>query len=341
LGVANTNHEKLGACRVEEKSLLQAHEAAFADGQWANKTADKACEEKKDAQIHDWSIAKELTDKHKCDLGEDACPKLEALKKHLDEQYAQAKTQRDQYKAKSEACENTRKASETQETLVQNKFNAFHSKKASCDHMNFESQKSMCMFGNELQQKCEQYKAATDLIVKIRDGKDTSYSEADRQANWVKAVSLKCELGSYTGNGGVDASVKALCESDVNYEKDIGVMDYQSAIVNGVVHPSPPNFTCGETSILFNGKKWSTGNASALYESEDQYKPDVTLTPAGVGPFNFCQSSSTRANCRGFMCDEPLKPKAAPETIKCILTECTVYECCAGGAAPTAPAKPA
>merc|ERR1719160_2208271 len=126
----------------------------------------------------------------------------------------------------------------------------------------------MCTFGSALQEKCKQYSDLTDLITKVRDGKGTSYSEADRQENWIKAMTLKCQLKSYTGSGGIDENIKRLCEADVNYVKDIGVMDYQAKIVDASVRPSPPNFACNEKNILFAGAEWSTGKEAKDYKSE-------------------------------------------------------------------------
>lgn len=329
-GVADTTNVNLGNCRENEQDLLQIYETCHNDATWANKTWDAACQAKEDAQFHDWSITKALAKKHKCDLSSSTCNQLEELKKHVDAHYKQATAKRDTYKAKTEDCDANEKIALAKEVECQGKLQSFLDKRADCDLLNFQLKVRMCAFGSTLQEKCNQYDELNKLLVKVKDGAEkTKFSEKYRKLQWKKAQTLKCQLNSYRGGGVTDDKTKAICESGVDYEKDIGVMNYMGDKVMGLMRPAPKEFACTETKLTIAGPKWTTSNESASYEKEDVFSENITLAPVGEGSFSWCQSNATRGNCRGFSCDAPLwKAKADQKTVKCTLTECSSYECC-------------
>jgi len=180
----------------------------------------------------------------------------------------------------------------------------------------------------------------TSLVTKVRDGHATEYSEADRKTNWLQGHALQCMLKSYTSGGTIDDTVRNLCESEGDYEKAVGVMDYQSEKIMACVRPSPPMFSCQETTVLFAGSVWTTGNESSKYADDDKFLANVTLA-SGAGAFSWCQAKHERGNCRGFVCADPWKPKANMAGIHCTLTECSEYECCGGSGSAALPAAAA
>jgi len=346
--VVDGTNMKLSQCRSDEKDALQTYETCHNDGTWANKTWNEACQAKEDAQFHDWFVVKELAHKHKCDLSEDTCAQLEELKKHVDAHFDKAKKMRDVYKLKTEDCDKNEKIAHAKEDECLGKLQAFYDKRAECDQLNFDLKIRMCAFGLSLQEKCQKYTDLNALIVKVRDGKEnTKFSEAYRKLQFSKAMTLKCELDAYRGGGVTNDETKSLCASGVDYERDVGVMDYSAAKIMGLMRPVPKEFSCSETSLTIAGATWTTGNSSDTYEKEDVYHPNLSLSPPGEGAFSWCQANTTRGNCRGYSCDTPLwKPKPGQAKVKCILTECSKYECCdpAGGtvsAAAPAAAAPA
>jgi hypothetical protein len=338
----NGANEKLSTCRDQEKKALITHEKTHVDSEWANKTRDAACQKKDDARIHDWSITKELVKKHKCDLSKDHCEKLEDLQKHVNEHYAKSKEMREAYQAADKECNKTSDDADAKGTELFEKLTAYESKEAECELQEEVVRHEICVLGSGVQAKCAHYQKLTDLVTKVRDGTDTKYSEADRRDAWKQAETIKCELKHYTERGNIDENVKTMCEAAVDYDKDIGTMDYQSAKIQAVSQGNPtaetPTFTCEETAATIAGGHWATGNESDLYKKEDLYTLNMTISPQGASAFAWCQEKMKQRNCRGFTCEGEFKDKAGKNAILCLTIECSRVECCDGGSLPAAAA---
>jgi len=321
---ANIN---LATCRKAEKAKLKRYEECRSEGEWLNGTWDDACQEMEDSQFHEWEVDEELTKVHRCDLSISNCTNLDELKQHVDEHFASAKTKRATYFKKVDACKAAQEAAHQNEAECQARQTAFLEKESACSKANYDTQLAMCAFGNSLQDKCDKYGALSKLIKDTREGHGTASSEVDRQREWMDAETMRCRLRSYTGGGEYDEKVKTLCQSTVDYKKDIGVMNYMGQQIMAQV-TGKDSFTCKETEVLIKGALWSIGNESSKYTFEDAFVSNITLAPLGDAPFGFCLPNTTQANCRGFLCPEDKQPVADPKAARCQLKKCTVYECC-------------
>jgi len=323
---ADTANINLATCRKAEKVKLKHYEECRSEGEWLNGTWEDACREMEESQFHEWEVDEELTKIHRCDLSVSNCTNLDELKQHVDEHFASAKTKRATYFKKVDSCKAAQEAAHQNEADCQGRLNAFLAMQAKCDKADYDTKMAMCTFGTSLQEKCDKYDAMSKLIQDVKEGKGTHNSDKDRQREWMEAETMRCRLRSYTGGGEYDEKVKTLCESTVDYKKDIGVMNYMGQQIIAQVS-GKDSFTCKETQVLIKGALWNIGNESSKYVFEDAYNANITLE-LGDAPFDFCLPNSTDANCRGFLCPEDKQSVADAKAARCHLKKCTVYECC-------------
>jgi len=97
-----------------------------------------------------------------------------------------------------------------------------------------------------------------------------------------------------------------------------------------VLHPAPSSFTCTESTIKFEGHNYVPGNVSAKYVHNEKTVHNVTITPLGESPFEFCAANSSRIDCRSFACPVGWAQKSGNSSSTCELKPCSKHECCVG-----------
>jgi len=109
---------------------------------------------------------------------------------------------------------------------------------------------SMCLFGWDLQFKCEQVEAYSSLV---KDAKEEGgeHSNLDRVKEWKAAVVTKCMLQKIIDGGEIDSKTLEGCEGSVDFDSDVGVLDQQGTVF--AEQTSSDKFTCSESKIKFSG----------------------------------------------------------------------------------------
>jgi len=335
---ADTANVDLDNCRQAEKESFESYEACVDESGWMNRTREEDCQAMEDAKFVEWNVDTSLTVEHTCDVSDPSCLKLEELQLQVDSLDNMTNARRDEYWEKHKQCKSSFKASLKQSNLCMEKQRTFLGVKAGCDSQDNDVRVAMCAFGHRLQEQCKQLDATNDFNKAVMKGTGTSYSETDRRDNWNRAQVLNCSLWSYTTGGRVNDIVENICETQVNYGRDVGVLQYYGERIMRSLHPSPPQFTCKESDIQFKGSIWEVGNTSAGYSHRALTSHAVTITPASAPPFDFCASNHSRARCRGFKCPAGWKAKASSLTSTCELRTCSKHECCTKGPGGNLPA---
>jgi len=173
----------------------------------------------------------------------------------------------------------------SKESALEAANEAFSSQKALCSQKHETRSLNLCLFGTDLQAKCE---AVTNYERIFLDtffrGNDNSH--VDRQAEWKTAETSICVLNKVIG-GRLGTEVIDECEQAIDYERDVGVLDKQESRFEELT--TVEMFTCQESNISFIGETWvgfTDATASTDYMTEP-YHPEVNLA-VGSPPFSFC-----------------------------------------------------
>jgi len=163
---------------------------------------------------------------------------------------------------------------------------AFSSQKDLCSQKHETRSLNMCLFGTDLQAKCEAVTSYERLFLDTHFT-GNEFSHVDRIDEWKTAETSICVLNKVIGGGPLGAEVIAECEQAIDYERDVGIIDKQESRFEELT--TPEKFTCSESNISFIGETWTfLGDAtkSTDYVTEP-YHPAVDLA-VGSPPFSFC-----------------------------------------------------
>jgi len=163
---------------------------------------------------------------------------------------------------------------------------AFSSQKDLCSQKHETRSLNLCLFGTDLQAKCEAVTSYERLFLDTHFT-GNEFSHVDRIDEWKTAETTICVLNKVIGGGPLGAEVIAECEQAIDYERDVGIIDKQESRFEELT--TPEKFTCSESNISFIGETWTfLGDAtkSTDYVTE-AYHPAVDLA-VGSPPFSFC-----------------------------------------------------
>lgn len=321
-------NKDLGECRQQEKGEYKTYKECTDDSEWMNKTMEKACQEAADAKLFVLDIDNDLTKGITCDFSANICPKLEVLMANINQLSDKTKKQFAEHAVKDEQCNKTHEDAVAKANECVQKQSIFMLTKDQCDSKEAGARMLMCRFGRRLQEQRRQLDESVAFKEKVRKGTGTSISEIDREKNWQKIQVMKCSLTSYTIGGDVGKTTKALCEGDVNYRRDVGVMDYMGNRTLALLSSANGGFTGTELAIQFDGPSYTSGNTSGEYVLHETTMHNISITPFGESPFEFCAANSSRARCRDIACPVGWKSEATTLMSSCVLKPCSIYECC-------------
>lgn len=150
----------------------------------------------------------------------------------------------------------------------------------------------MCSFGGDLQDKCELLSEYHQLIADIDTKNSGEFSHPDRMEEWRVTQIAKCLVKKLSGNHEVNDDTLTYCESQVNFDRDVGTLDKKTDEVDS----STGKFSCTESEIEFVGGTYVIDKKHypklvAHYVKSPTFVPALTLTD-GDDPFDFCSTIS-------------------------------------------------
>lgn len=204
---------------------------------------------------------------------------LESLKQDLAAHQAS-------YTEAKERCDAANENVVAKESALDAANAAFSSQKELCSQKHETRSLNMCMFGSDLQGKCEKVTAYEGLLADI-DANGNEFSVSDRTGEWTTTETTICVLNKIIAGVPLGAEVMDECERAVDYERDVGIIDRQTPRFEELT--SVEMFTCSESNISFRGETWvgfTDATASTDYVKEP-YHPEVNLA-VGSPAFSFC-----------------------------------------------------
>jgi len=166
---------------------------------------------------------------------------------------------------------------------------AWENQKTTCQNNLESAQQLMCLFGTSLQRKCVKAAAYTNLIAEVDLVNGGEHSQPDLEQEWKTTQVTKCMLTKVMDGGLIDAAVLDVCDADVNFAVQVGVLDRRD--LSFADQMTAERFTCLETAIPFEGQTWNVPEGDAPPSSDyttTDYAPMVDLTE-NSSPFEFCQ----------------------------------------------------
>jgi len=152
-------------------------------------------------------------------------------------------------------------------------------------------QVSMCIFGKNLQHKCEKASAYTDLIAEVEKVNGGEHSHPDRIEEWKTTSMTKCMLQKVISGANIDNDVLDACEAAVDYASGVDELDRKADEYAALT--AADKFTCSESSIKFTGEMWNVPDGDAPASSEytkESFEPAIALNPNAT-PFDFCATA--------------------------------------------------
>lgn len=234
-----------------------------------------------------------------CDMEKGDCDSsLAQLQKDLQKIYQDAQAKLDAKKAAysklKTACDTKKQESVKAQSSLDGSESAWNSQKQTCLKLASHREESMCVYGSKLQAKCAAEVEYKHLMAASKKAKGDSYSEVDRQQEWMSTLTTKCLVGKFIQKG-LDNTVTAAdmnaCAAEVNFGRDVGSLNRREKEFAA----SAASNTCSAGPVsFFNGQTWTVPvgakpKSSAYVRSP--FKPQVSLSGKA---FAFCTANSIR-----------------------------------------------
>jgi len=207
-------------------------------------------------------------------------------------------------------------------------------KHAHCLYALKAQQLAICMFGDNLQSKCET-KSNYDTLISDIDGTGNSDSTGDRASEWIAVNQLECMLTKFVGGAIFDNAMIADCtknegDAKADFEEHVGILDKKTVEYESLI--TEANFNCAETAITFTGDRWSVPqdvlktHVSSAYTMVTGYEYAFD-SDSDKAPFDFCASKTAHTTCgANFACGSGSRKPA--ETTCYVDGGCTAAACC-------------
>ena len=235
-------------------------------------------------------------DKYKmvCDFNEDTCDtnlksweaQVEALVSSTE---SGAKDAVASWTEAKNACDAAKANVAAAETALEDANQAWSAQRSKCLAAHESRTVAMCLFGAQLQRKCETSAAYSELITEV-DGNGGEHSHSDRVYEWEGTAVTKCMLQKVIEGTEIDSAALDACHQSVNFDRDVGVLDKKGSTFEDLT--SPAKFTCEESTIAFYGQAWEVPEGDAPHSSEyviKAFAPAVSLA-TDAAPFAFCDA---------------------------------------------------
>jgi len=190
------------------------------------------------------------------------------------------------------ACDAAKAEVVAREQALAAAISAWQKQRSQCMSAHESRQIAVCVFGADLQRKCEKATAYSDLMAEVDKVGGGEYSHPDRVGEWKGTAVTKCMISKVVAGEDINSATLDACEQSINFDADVGVLDRKQAAFADLT--SPAKFTCKESSITFGGKTWAVPDGDAPASSEyitTPFQPAVSLA-ADSAPFDFCSSGA-------------------------------------------------
>jgi len=291
---ADLGNKYWAACIAEEKKKVVEHEQERSKLPGLKQTMDDACQRQASLALFE---SKPQASTFNCDFsnGEVCASELQAYKQSLDATVSSVQKGAGQavskYVEAKRQCIAATQAYNAQVAHVGQVHREWAARRKTCNAKRVTRETQICTFGTFLQEKCVALSNYKNIIASI-DGTGSEFSHPDRVAEWRVSQLVKCLVGKFVSGADIVQADLDACESAVNFDKDVGVLDKQA----GQIERFSATYGCGADSevISFEGGTWdvpqpSGGNVppSQGYKFNPEYKVQASLG-FGTEPFPFC-----------------------------------------------------
>jgi len=328
----------LSYCYAEQRRLLVLHETCTDDEATLKGEKETLCSSPL-LETKTYSVPSDLKKDLTCDFSTGTCTAVRDARKNEHATWLNGLSivaDKISYDNAHAACVAATELWTNKIARCQTMWSSFQNKHAQCLYALKAQQLAICMFGDNLQSKCETKSSYDTLILDILSA-DNSHSTSDRASEWRAVSKLECMLGEFVGGANFDNAMIATCtkndvDAGLDFEKHVGIIDKKTAEYTSLI--TEANFNCAETAIMFTGDKWSvptgdpdpTTHMSSVYTKETgwEYAFDSDSTNP---PFAFCASKSAHTACGdAFNCGAEARK---PAGTKCFVGKgCTAAACC-------------
>jgi len=311
--IADQADEAWFECVGDEKAKRTSVEDADAASAQAKRDEEESCRQQDEKR----SFSAELTHPvfEECDVSlqgdcgaqvESYESQLNGMSESLQHDFAEKQAS---YNAAKAVCEAASLDVVSKQSALEAANAAWSSQKDLCVQKHESRTINMCLFGADLQAKCEKVAAYESLLADI-DATGTEYSHSDRLGEWTTVEHTICLMEGVIAGGLIDEPAIGECDKAVDYEGDVGTVDRHTSRFKDLT--TAEMFTCSESTISFVGETWEVLPDALPLSSgytTKPYAPEVSLT-ASSAPFSFCASSGLSKPCgwkslgRGW-CREP------------------------------------
>merc|ERR1719367_2015077 len=291
---ADLGNKYWAACIDQEKNKIVEHEQEKGKLPALKTQKDEACQ--KQASLALFESKPDATTLN-CDFsnGKVCASQLQAYKQSLDsivdgvEQGAEQAVSK--YVEAKGQCIAATQAYDSQVAHVGEVHRAWAAKRKTCHSKRVTRDTQICTFGTFFQEKCVHFSNYKNIIASV-DGKGSEFSHPDRVAEWKVTQLVKCLVGKLTSGAEMVEADLASCESAVDFDTDVGVLDKKAEQMAGY----SATFGCSADSevISFLGGTWEVpqptgGNIppSQEYKFNPEFKVQASLA-FGTEPFPFC-----------------------------------------------------
>jgi len=291
---ADQANKNWAACIEEEKNKIVEHEQEHGKLDGLKNTMDEACQ--KQASLALFESKPKATD-FECDFsnGKVCESELQAYKQSLDSivgnvQTGAGKAVSKYVEAKAQ-CLSATGAYNSQVSHVQELHKAWAAKRKACHSQRVTRETQICTFGTFLQEKCVALSNYNDIIASV-DGRGSEFSHLDRVEEWRVSQLVECLVGKLVSGADVNEADLASCESAVDFDKDVGVLDKKA----GLIAQFSTTFGCSAPTeeISFVGGNWEVPQPagghippSQGYKFNPEFKVEANLKE-GSDAFSFC-----------------------------------------------------
>jgi len=186
------------------------------------------------------------------------------------------------------ACDAAKAEVVAKRSALDSAISVWKAARKDCQAKHESRQITVCIFGTTLQHKCSKVAVYNSLLKEVDTVNGGEHSHPDRIKEWKAVAVTKCMISKVVEGAEIDTATLDACESSVNYDRDVGVLDKQESQLAALT--SPKKFTCEEATITFGGETWEVPQgempASSEYVSKADH-PEVSLA-ADTAPFALC-----------------------------------------------------
>jgi len=285
-------------CVQEEKAMREAIEDAESTLAQARSDTNEPCQQQEDRAPFEWAPdAAKL--KFVCDISEHGnCDlQMKNYQSQIDNMMAGLRIEVDakvaSYTEAKEACDAAKADVVKKQYALDGATASWQNQKRQCMQKHETRQVSMCLFGSNLQNKCDKGAAYLELMAAIDKENGGEYSHPDRVGEWTTIHMTTCMLSKVVEGGEINTASLDECEKSANFDQDVGVLDRKESTFKALT--SSEKFTCSEKQITFTGKTWNVPEGDSPASSEytiEEYHPEVRLA-ADAAAFGFCATAAS------------------------------------------------